>query len=263
MGFNTPASPEEQFGAMLRKLQSEVNDIRNSALRVPILEEDPPDTDPTNIWLFPDGRLRMRHRNPAGSAWVIREWVTTSPGSSTSGTAAAPPAPAPVSRQGIWVANWSASYRQAGPKRTDQPDRVYWGSSGDSFNGRNRSYIGFDYAAIVAALAGSTITRVRLRLQALHTYWNNGAGIGFGYHNQTAAPGSWAGTVASLVSQQRIGKTQLKDFDLPLVFGTAIRDGVSRGIAVEAPNSSADYYGYAGGVGGGVTVPTLIIDYAK
>ena len=263
MGFGTAASPEEQFSELLRKQQEQINDIRNSALRIPMLDEDPPDTDPTNIWMFPDGRLRLRHRNTADTAWVIREWVSTSPGSSTSGSATAPPAPAPVSRQSLYVATWSASYRQAGPKRTDQPERVYWGSSGDSFNGRNRSYIGFNAAAIVSDLAGSTITRVRLRLQALHTYWNNGAGIGFGYHNQTSAPSSWAGTVASLVKQDRIGKTQLKDFDLPLVFGTAIRDGVSTGVALEAPNSSTDYYGYAGGVGGGVTVPTLIIDYAK
>jgi hypothetical protein len=107
------------------------------------------------------------------------------------------------------------------------------------------------------------VIRVRLRLQALHTYWDNGAGIGFGWHSQTSAPGSWAGTVASLVSLQRIGKTQLKEFDLPLSFGTTLRDGTSKGIAVEAPNSSVDNYGYAGGVGSGVSPPRLIIDYAK
>jgi hypothetical protein len=263
MGRSTPAGPEDEFSSLIKSLQQQINDIRNAPFRIPVLPEDPPTTDPTNMWMLPDGRIRARHRNPTDTAWVIREWVTTSPGSSTSGATPAPPTVAPTSRQGIWTATWSASYRSAGPKRTDHPDRIYWGSSGDSFNGRNRSYIGFDATTIAAALSGGTVTRVRLRLQALHTYWNNGAGIGFGYHGQTSAPGSWAGTLASLVSQQRIGKTQLKEFDLPLVFGTAIRDGSSKGIAVEAPNSSTDYYGYAGGVGSGVTPPTLIIDYAK
>lgn len=249
---------------MFKQMQKQIDDIRNSPFRIPVLPADPATTDPTNMWMLPDGRIRARHRNPADSAWVIREWVTTTPGSPTSAAAPAPPTVAPVSRQGTWVATWTASYRGAGPKRTDSGlTRVYWGSSGDSFNGRNRSYIGFDAATIAAALAGGTVTRVRLVMQALHTYWNNGAGIGFGYHNQTSAPGSWAGTVASFVSSQRIGKTELKTFDLPLGFGTTIRDGTATGIAVEAPNSSTDYYGYAGGVGEGVTVPTLIIDYAK
>lgn len=263
MGRSTPAGPEDEFSGLIKKMQAQIDDLRNAPFRIPVLPADPATTDPTNMWMLPDGRIRARHRDPTDTSWVIREWVTTTPGSSTSGAAPAPPAPAPISRQGEWDATWSASYRQAGPKRTDNPERIYWGSSGDSFNGRNRSYIGFDAGTISAALAGGTIVRVRLRLQALHTYWNNGAGIGFGWHNQTSAPSSWAGTVASLVSQQRIGKTQLKVFELPLSFGTTIRDGTSKGIAVEAPNSSTDYYGYAGGVGSSVTIPRLIIDYAK
>lgn len=263
MGFNTPVGPESEFVQLLNKMQQQINDLRSSPLRIPVLADDPPTTDPTNIWLLADGRLRIRHRNTADTAWVVREYVTSSPGSGSSATPPAPPTPAPTSRITAWAATSSASYRQAGPKRTDEPGRVYWGSSGDAFNGRNRSLIGFDYAAIAAALASSTVTRVRFRLQALHTWYNNGASIGFGYHNQTSMPSSWPGTVASFVKTDHIGKTELKDFELPLVFGTAIRDGVSRGIALEAPNSSVDYYGYAGGVGGGVTIPTLIIDYVK
>lgn len=262
MGFNTPTGPESEFVAALRGMQRQIDELRSSPLRVPVLPEDPDVTNPINIWLLHDGRLRMRHRNSADTAWVIREYVATSAGTPTSTTAPPPPAPAPVSRQGTYPAQWSASYRQAGPKRTDYPGRMFWGSSGDSFNGRNRAYMGFDYALIASELSGGTVNRVRLVMQSLHTYYSS-AKIGFGYHSQTAAPANWAGTVASFVSTQSINKTQLKTFDLPLAFGTAIRDGVSRGIALEAPNSSTDYYGYAGGVGGGVTTPTLIIDYAK
>lgn len=261
----TPGGPEEEFVAMFRDLQRQIKDLRTSPNRIPVLAADPDVTSPINMWVLHDGRMKIRYRNTTDTAWITREYTPVADTGAVSVTAPPPPAAAPVSRQGTYPCTWSATYRQAGPKRTDKGSYLLWGDSGqDSFGGRNRSYIGFDYATIAAALAGSTITRVRLVVQALHTYFST-AKIGLGIHNQTAAPGSWAGTAASFVKTDTIGKTQRKELELPLVFGTSLRDGSGKGVALEAPNSSNEYYGYLAGFGSntGIQEPTLIIDYAK
>lgn len=248
------------------ELERTVREAVAAPLKLPVLEDDPDERDPTNMWLFPDGRLRARHLNTTGTAYVYREWVPTSPGGGTSGTAPAPPVTAPTVHVESHVATWSQSYRQSGAARTDEGVvRLYYGSSGDPFNGRNQSLVGFDYATIAANLAGSTINSVTLRLQNLHSWYFSGVDIYFGIHNFTSEPATWAG---GGIPQQRIVKhhfnrNQQRDVSMPLAFAQAIRDGWGKGIAIEAPDSNREFYGYAAGVGSGLQVPTLIINYTK
>jgi hypothetical protein len=257
--------PVVQLGNRIASLEAAVRDLqRPQPLRVPVFATDPPESDPVSMWLFPDGRLRARHLNPAGTAYVYREWVPTSPGGTTSGTAAAAAAPAPISRTSVWGAQWSQSYRQTGAQRTDWSDRMYYGNVGDGFNGRNRSLIGFDYAGIAAALSGSTITGVWIDMTNIHSYWNNGSDIFFGIHNFTAKPGTWAGggIPSSMIFSSHWGKPQRKQQGLPLVFAQAIRDGWGKGIALEAPSNSLAQYGFAAGFGSGYPL-NLTITYVK
>lgn len=44
----------------LLALEEAVQTLTQKALRIPILDADPPVGDPTNIWVFADGRLRVR-----------------------------------------------------------------------------------------------------------------------------------------------------------------------------------------------------------
>jgi hypothetical protein len=261
----------DPYGDLVRRILAIENEARDALRRpftIPTLNADPPESDPTNIWMFPDGRIRSRHLNPAGSAFVYREWVSSAPGSGTSATAPAAPVTSPVTQQQTFLAQWSHSYRSTGggAQRTDQGAvMLYYGSSGDSFNGTNRSLVGFDHAAISAALAGSTVNSVHLRLVNVHAWYNSGVNIYFGIHNFSSKPGTWTGggIPAQRIVSHKFGKPQERYVPMPLAFATMIRDGTGKGIAIEAPDSSREFYGYAAGVGSGYNVPALIIQYTK
>jgi hypothetical protein len=258
------SDPMGQFSQQLAEIRRMAEEANRKQLTIPVLQQDPPETDPTNMWLLPDGRLRSRHLNPAGSAFIYREWVSTAAGSGTSAAAPAAPPTVAITRQDSWPAIWTQSYRQAGPARTDQgTTRLYVGSSGDSFNGQNRSLIGFDYAAIAAALAGSTVNSVSLNMTSLHTFWDAGADVWFGIHNFTSEPASWGGGLPRRVKHRFVQAQNRPDLGMPLEFATSIRDGTGKGIALEAPNSSRDYYAYLAGIGSGSPIPVLTINYSK
>ena len=266
-------NPLRKDGDPLGRFINEIAEIKRLAqqatsmpFRVPVLNEDPPEDDPTNLWLFPDGRLRGRHLNAAGTLLVYREWVTSAPGADTSATAPATPSAAVVTHEGSWPAIWSQSYRQSGSPRTDLGvTHLYYGSSGDAFNGRNQSLIGFDYAAIATALAGSTVNSVRLSITNVHAWYHSGVQIYFGIHNFGSEPATWAGggIPRQRITNHHFGKPQFRTVWMPLEFATAIRDGWGKGIALEAPSTSREFYGYAAGVGSGYAPPTLIVNYTK
>lgn len=266
-------APLRKDGDPVGRFMGEIAEIRRMAqaatsmpMRIPVVSEDPPESDGTNIWMFPDGRIRWRHLNPAGTALVYREISSAAPGSDTSATAPAAPPAATMTRQDSWPATWSRSYRQSGAKRTDNgATHLYYGSSGDAFNGRNQSLAGFDYTAIAAALSGSTINWVHLQMTNDHAWYDSGVQIYFGIHNFSSEPTTWAGggIPRQRITNHHFGKPQYREVNMPLEFATAIRDGWGKGIALEAPSSSKEFYGYAKGVGSGIAPPTLVINYTK
>lgn len=264
--------PLRKDGDALGRLSDRINELtrlvqaaQTMPFHIPVLSEDPPESDPTNMWVFPDGRIRLRYLNTAGTAYVYREVVTAASTSTASGTPPASQPAAVMTRQDSWPAIWSHSYRGSGAQRTDQgATHLYYGSSGDAFNGTNRSLVGFDYAAIAAALTGSTVNWVHLQFKQVHSWYNSGAQVYFGIHNFTAKPGTWTG---GGIPRQRIvnhhfRNPQWREVNMPLEFATAIRDGWGKGIALEAPSSSREFYGYGAGVGTGEH-PVLVINYTK
>jgi hypothetical protein len=268
------SSPLSKGYDPITQLQNEISDIRRIAEEanrqrfiIPVLEEDPPETDRTmNIWMFFDGRIRARHRDETDSAWVYREWVPTAPGSSSSGDTAPPAPPAVETFQTTWGATYTQSYRQSGAKRTDAGEvMLYYGSSGDSFNGMNQSLIGFDHSAIATALSGSTINAVWLDLTNIHAWYNSGSDIHFGIHNFSSEPTTWAGggIPRRMIIKHHFGKPQHRTVSMPIEFAQAIRDGWGKGVALESPSTSREYYGYAAGVGSGHTPPSIIVNYTK
>lgn len=269
MGSYTRAtSPEAQLSQTIDELV-EAN-TRPTPFVIPVLQADPSTADPTNLWMTTNGRLRGRYWN--GSTWVyidypLRSDITAPP------AVAAPPAPVtkptPIKTyKTTWTATWSQTYQGDGDKRTDDRGNNYivYGNSGDSFNGTQRALIGFDYADIQSKLASSTIKSVQLKMTNVHAYWNSGVQVYFGMHNVTSEPASWPSSGSLLHRKQvhfKFGKPETKTVSLGTLFGRELRANNGKGLAVEAPSSSRDYYGYAGGVGSGYTPPQLIITYAK
>lgn len=264
MSFPHVHDPYAALAGEISKLRDQLRALQTGPFRIPVLAADPATTDPTNIWAFADGRIRMRYRD-AGGSYVIKEWAAVvTPGASTSATAIYAQTAAPISRTGSWSATWSAGYAGSGAARADVPTLVPWGNAGDAY-GRNRGLLGFDYAAIATALASSTITGVRLTGLNLNSFYGTGSETYLGVHNYTAAPGTWAGGGIPLPqnSHQIFPHGEPATLTLPIVFGTMLRDGTGKGISVEAPNDGREYYGLLAGVSSGYTVPKLEIDYSK
>lgn len=257
-GYAQPTQPDEAF---VHRLIERIGQRLPRPFVVPVLSADPPLTDPTNLWLLRDGRLRSRYQQTDGT-WVTREYAPITP------TGTAPPAAptagtAPKTKVGTWNADWSASYVSSGTKRVDA-GRLYYGSNGDS-NGMQRSLIGFDEVAIATALAGSTVKSVRLFLTNLNSWYGDGSRIHFGVHDYATEPATWAGSgiPQSMVTSHHFGNPEGKWVTLPLSFATSIRDGTGAGVALESPNSSLEFYGYAAGLGSGFSVPILEVTYVK
>jgi hypothetical protein len=263
--FRRDVDPVAALSRKLEAMEQAIRDLQARPLRIPVLLDDPVDTELVNVWLLHDGRLRIRKRNSADTAWVIDEFVRTAPGSSHSSTSPPAPAAAPTSHTLTAQAIWSQSYAGAGAARTDDGTvKLYYGNVADGA-GRNRSLIGFDYTTIAATLSGSTIKSVRLDLQNLATYYPGGATAFFGIHNFTSEPATWAGggIPQSMIASAHLYPAEPSTIYLPLSFATMIRDGTGKGIALEAPNDSLEFYGVAAGFGSGYSLPTLTVEYAK
>lgn len=281
-GYSQGTDAVSRLAKEIQSLQATVRDLaRPRPVIIPILNTTPDTTDPTNIWLLPDGRLRIRHRNTADTAWVIREFQETTQaiqahnnslhasaaaagaGSGTSGTAPAPPKAAAKTYTSTWYGAWSASYKGDDSKRTEYSGkRLYYGYS-DSYNGRQKSLIGFNYSDIQTKLAGSTIKSVKFKLNNVHAYWNDGATIYFGVHNSSSEPSTFPSLVRSGIYRSKFGKPQVKTITLPIEVGSLLRAGTGKGIALHAPGNSSENYGWAGGVGSSYADPALIITYVK
>jgi hypothetical protein len=249
--------PEKQLMDLIRSM---IETQPRPPVIIPVLTGNPSEDDATNVWLLTDGRLRTRYWN--GSSFVYKEYAPIAP---TGG--AAPPYPpkelAPKTNVSQFAATWSQSYT-GGNEQVSDGGRIYYGDSGDAL-GITKSLVGFDYAAIAAVLAGSTVKRVQLRMTNISTFWPDGADVFFGIHNVTSPPTTWSDSdvTAPLLTQHHFGKPETKTVDLPLRFATDIRSGTGKGIAVQSPDNDRAHSGYAAGVGSGFTPPLLIVTYAK
>lgn len=265
----TVSEEEQLVKALLDRLRADLQAPQRFV--IPNLQNDPDEQDPTNLWMRWDGRLRGRYWNGASYTYVdypMRSDITGVPAVPAS---PAPPAkpPLPVTHRATWTATWSQSYKGDGTKRTDGKGETYlvYGNADDGVNGTQRALVGFDYAAIQTALAGSIIKTVELQMTNVHAYWNSGVDVYFGMHNVTAEPSTWPAS-GSLLYRRNVtghfGKPETKTIILPnTTFGSALRSGAGKGLAIEAPTDDLDYYGYAAGVASGYTPPQLTITYTK
>ncbi len=266
--FRRPTSGEAAF---VKTILEEVMRRLPRPNAIPVLQTDPPETDPTNLWMRNDGRLRGRYWNGASYTYIdypLRSDITAPPS-----VPAAPAFPgysaAPTTYKKTYVATWSQSYQASGAKRTDDVGETML-TVGLSPNevpyGVQRSLIGFDHATIASDLSGSTIYGIQLSLTNTDSWWNSGLYRYFGMHNVSAEPATWppdSDLPVRRAANGKWGRTQTRSISLPMEFARRLRAGTAKGIALEAPTDSRDYWGYAAGVGSGYTEPSLVINYTK
>jgi hypothetical protein len=248
--------PNDKLTTELTLLRQQVNALLQKQTVVPILDTDPDPTQPGNIWVFADGRLRVRLYDG-----TIKEWAAVAvPGSGTSGT------PKPVRPSGgttlrnQWVANWSQSYQDDGSARADYPERLWIGNY-VGILGNNAALIGFDWADIQTQLVGAEITGVRVYYSnayanqpaGIHTYW--------GTHNNPTQPAVWQSVVDYPIADRWYGPSEAGWTSLPSWVGEEFRDSAAFGLLV----AGGDGVG-VNGWGYGVTTttpPILEITYVK
>lgn len=254
-------SPEAQF---VRALQE--TPVPQRAFVIPNYAADPPEDDPVNLWMRYDGRLRGRFWNGASYTYVdypMRTDITSPPAVPAYPARPAQPG-APITYSKSYTAQWTQGYRGDNTKRPDSVGDVMlpFGNSGDG-NGTQKSLIGFDYATMATDLASSTVKSVQLSMTNIDAYWDSGVTIFFSIHNQTAEPSTWPALIQRFVNNRHFAKPERLNIALPIIFATGVRDGTGKGIALEAPSDSPDFYGYAAGVGSGYDPPILTVTYAK
>jgi hypothetical protein len=254
------STPEEVFRQKLEDMDRVIQELVSRPMYIPIVQVAPDASYAGNIWAYPDGRIVIKMKDG-----TIRQ-VATSSATAPSGTNPTPPAQ-PITRVGEWGAQWTQAYRASGGFTGGNNAYLYYGNSGESsFNGRQKSLIGFDYAAIATALSGSQIVSVELYLYNLHTWFYNGATCFVGAHSNATKPGTYGGVVHDFISSFHTsngGANAGEWHSISNEFGSRLRDGSAKGVILQAPNDSTAYYGYAAGIGSNSPLPQIRITYIK
>jgi hypothetical protein len=148
-------------------------------------------------------------------------------------------------------------FRTGAPATHDCYQGYYSGTHGNT-----KSLVAFDDSAIRAALSGATIKSVKLKFRVKHAYYNAGLNVRIKTHNNSSLPATYSagGEIASRDSC-REGTTYT--VNLPVSFGTDLKNGVARGVGFYAPGTNRVYYGYMYGVSTGSSAPQLIVTYTK
>jgi hypothetical protein len=252
-------TPADDFAAQIADLRRQIQELKAQPLYLPILTANPDASYAGNMWADPNGNLFFRRKDN-----TIRQ-ITSAAAGAPSGTNPTPLAQ-PTTRQTTWTATWAQAYRNTGGKTGGDNRNLYYGNSGEgSYNGRQKSLVNFDWAAMVTALSGSTISQVELYLYNIHTWANSGATCWIGTQANFAgsAPSTFGGTTHDFVSSFHTARSTGAWHTVSTEIGQRIRDGNSTGVILEALNDSTTYYGYAAGFGSGLTLPQLRITYIK
>lgn len=157
--------------------------------------------------------------------------------------------------------SFSRTYTGGGSARPDNQHLIYQGYTGFwPAGGTQRSMVGFPFQ-LVNDIAGATIEWAEVFLH--YDHWHNGSGgIAYlGYHGNNAAPASFANS-GFLVQSAGWPRGAGRWVRLPTSAHARLQNQTMRGITLYAPNTGAQYYGYARGHGQ-PSNPKLRIRYRK
>lgn len=223
----------------LRRMREDARQQRSQGLVIPTLDADPAADDPTVMWRFEDGRLRVR-RADGGVDEFTPVGYGGGTGSGSTGTPK-PVDPEVEERVGTYAATWGRSMcPQHGP---ESGAALYYGLYAPQYHGQRRVMIGFDDASIRADLAGATIRKVELRFANTHAYYNNGVDVRIGGHKKSGPPGGYS-SVRERVYTGHWPKTGGDVWKrVPDWFGRSLRDDVIRGITINQGTDAIAFYG--------------------
>lgn len=194
----------------------------------------------------PAARMVVMDAGPSASLNISGQGYNTTDVVPTSG-GSTPPTVKSYSK--TFNATWSRTYDGNNATTWDDTPYCYQGYY-SSTRGNTKSLIGFDYAAIAAALAGATVTGCKLTIKSAHAYYNSGYTLWWGTHNYTAKPASWNGANVNqnrnFITNFAAGKTAT--INLGTAIGNEFKAQTSRGISSgPGPTTSLIYYGFAYG----------------
>lgn len=286
------ARAQESLARVIRDVRDDARATRTNGLLLPTLDEDPPADDPTGMWRFEDGRLRIRRADggvdefvpnvdwtpklptfssvPAvGTGWRI--WtrgdgrlqyrladdtvVTLDPaaggasgdggqGAQGAGSSSTPKPAQQTTRRftDTYGATWSATYCPAHGLESKAP--LYYGTFPGSSHPERRVMLGLNDSAIRNDLDGARIRGVWIRMRNDHAWYNGGVTVHFGGHNSSGQPSGY-GSV-----RERVWKGQWPKNGygagwrrVPDWFGEKLRDNKIKGITINQPSSSQQFYG--------------------
>lgn len=286
------ARGQESLARVLRGIRDEARATRTNGLLVPTLDEDPPTDDPTGMWRFEDGRLRLRRADGGVDEFVPnvdwtpkvptfssvpavstgwRLWtrgdgrlqyrladdtvVTIDPGAGTAsgdggggaqgGSTSGTPKPAQKTVRRftrVYDTTWSASFCPAHGVEPKAP--LYYGTFPGSSHPQRRVMLGLNDSAIRSDLNGAKVRGVWVRMRNDHAWDDAGVTVHFGAHNSAAQPSGY-GSVRERVWKGRWPKSGYGDGwrRVPDWFGNQLRDGQIRGLTINQPSSSQQFYG--------------------
>jgi hypothetical protein len=138
------------------------------------------------------------------------------------------------------------------------------GDRGNTYNGRSKSWIQFNAAAIAADLSGATISKTEVFLNNNHTWYNSGMNAAIGWDNVTTFPatrGDPSGAGVDL-SDPAFNEGQQKWVTVSNAIATNFQNGNATGLVLFRNSNSLTYYGYFAG-SGSTYEPKLRITYRK
>lgn len=161
-------------------------------------------------------------------------------------------------------ATWSRSYDGDGSTRSPDTEDCYQGYYG-SIHGRQRSLVGFDYAAIQSALSGATVLSVKLTFKVKYRAWSDGLDVVVSVHDYTSKPGTWSGARVDENEASRNNCNQGSTYTVDLsAHGNDFKTGGVTGVGFGPGASNAHaIYGRIHGVDAGTSRPYLTITYRK
>lgn len=210
-------------------MRQRVETLERWGFRVPVLDEDPAATEPINLWMFNDGRLRGRDADG-----TIREWQGNAPGSSTSSN----PKPA-VQTPHLHQTAWAATDSQCFCPVHGLEDPLYFGEL-DATHGER--LVMFLLPNIATELSGATVQQVELQARTLDAYQAQ-VEIAWGGHAESALGASYHQQYEDVWRDTwpQVGGDTWRI--MPRWFGEALRDGDITGLVVNQPSTSKSFYG--------------------
>jgi hypothetical protein len=122
----------------------------------------------------------------------------------------------------------------------------------DTYNGMSKCWLLFDHSKIASDLSGATITKVTLTLKNLHSWFNSGMTVAFGWDTTTSFPSTKSDPTGAHIDivEGTTSEFQTKTFGIDndgSTFGAAFKSSGATSIVLFKSTNNLAYYGFFAG----------------